>query len=676
MKAIILAGGFGTRLGSISLDVPKPMIPIAGIPFLEHQIKFLKEQGIIEIILAVHHMANKIKSYFGTGHRWGVNITYSEEETPLGTAGAVKKAERYVDDTFLVLNGDSYSQINLQNFLDFHRSKRSSFSIALGKSKDSIHYRSVVIQGDRITEFAEKKDPAGGLINSGIYLFEPIIFNYIEKEKKTSLENEVFPKIAREGILWGYKHEGYFIDIGRPETYKKFKEDVLRTLFLSGQDKVRDAMKKISKNGIDLILITDSNYKLLGVVNDRILKEFILKGGNVNDYLEDAMIRDPLTAKNTDSREIILEILNAGTNRLPILDEHGRVVDVEFKLDEVKTESFPIIRGKSPMRISFGGGGTDLPVFFKKYGGAVISSTIDKYCYGTIVKRADLRIIINSDLEGEVVIGSINDINYNGNLDLVKAVIKIMKPSFGFELYLYNDIPPGRGLGSSSSLAVLIISLISSLQQVKYDDYKIAEIAFKAEREELKIEGGWQDQYAAIIGGFNYMEFDKDKSLVYPIRIKEEIIHELNEHLLLCYIGNARDRVFQNENRENPIINDEKSVSESLNRLKEIALEIKDALLTNEINKIGPLLHESWLKKRGLSKIISNQKIDYLYDMGIKNGAIGGKLIGAGGGGYILFFCPPTKRNQLTKALKESGGEITNFNFEFGGTKTWIVKNG
>jgi len=156
MKAIILAGGFGTRLKEILKDTPKPMALVLGKPFLEHQIRFLKEQGITDIIIAVHHMSDKIKSYFGNGLRFGVDITYSEEETPLGTAGAIKKAQKYLDDTFLVINGDSYSDIDLSKLLEFHKSKNSKFTLALTKTKEAEHYGSIILDGSKILDFREK----------------------------------------------------------------------------------------------------------------------------------------------------------------------------------------------------------------------------------------------------------------------------------------------------------------------------------------------------------------------------------------------------------------------------------------------------------------------------------------------------------------------------------------
>lgn len=675
MKAIILAGGFGTRLREIAPDVPKPMVMIAGKPFLEHQILLLKEQNITEIILALHYRADSIKTYFGNGGWWGVNLTYSEEEVPLGTAGAIKKAEKYIDDTFIVMNGDSYSDIDIAKVIDFHKSKRSNFTMVLSKSNNPEHYGNVVLKDNKIIDFAEKKSDGGAIINNGIYVFEPKIFDYIEPEKNVSLEHEVFPKLAKEGLLYGYLHEGYFMDIGRPETYKKFKEDVLNTLMLRENNSVKEAMQKITKSGIDLILVTDEQKKLLGVLNDKIIKRFILSGGSIEDSAVKAMIRDPVTAKAGEDKGKINDILLTSTRRLPILDELGRVVDVEFRVEKIKPESFPVIRGKAPLRISFAGGGTDLPNFFEKYGGVVISATIDKYCHASIAKRADSKIIINSDLEEEIIINSKKDLTYDGKLDLVKAIIKMMNPEFGFELYIHNDIPPGRGLGSSASLSVLIISLISYLEGIKHDDHRIAELAYKVEREELKIKGGWQDQYAAITGGFNFMEFNGDKILIYPLRIKEEIINELNNRFILCYVGRPHSSGEIHKNIEQSFTINQETIVTNLSELKKIAVEIKECLLTNDLDRIGQLLHESWENKRKIDKSVSNETIDKIYEMGIKNGAVGGKLLGAGGGGYILFFCMPQKRNSLTRALQKNGYEMLNFNFDFKGTQLWQAKN-
>lgn len=675
MKAIILAGGFGTRLKEVIRDVPKPMAMIAGKPFLEHQIHTLKEQDITDIILAVHYMPEKIKSYFGDGRRFGVDITYSEEEIPLGTAGAIKRAERYIDDTFFVLNGDSYSKINLEKFLDFHKAKRSTATISLTKIKDSSQYGSVILKENKISNFNEKTELGEGLINSGVYIFEPIIFDSINADKQISLEKEIFPKLVQENKLYGYVYDDYFMDIGRPETYFQFRKDILEDLVMHPEDTVRGAMNKISQNGIDFILINNKQQKFFGVANNRILKEYLLKGGNLEDELKIAAIHDPIIAKTDDEECKISELLMSGINHLPIIDQEGRVTDVKFRVEDIKSEVFPVIRGKAPLRISFAGGGTDVAHFFEKYGGVVINATIDKYCHATIMKRADSKIIINSDMKTEETILDCNKkLIYDGKFDIIKSVVNILKPGCGFEINFHNDIPPGRGLGSSASFAVLLIKILSELKGMKYGDDKIADIAYKVEHEELGIKGGWQDQYAAVTGGFNWMEFNGDKTLIYPLRLKEEVIEELNSRLLLCYVGAEHFSGDLHKKQEKSFLEDENAVANRLNNLKRIAIDIKDCLLLNNPEKIGTFLHESWMNKKSVTKEISNKKIDELYETGITNGADGGKLLGAGGGGYILFSYSPKKRNTLVKALEDKEGEILNFNFEFKGTRTWTVK--
>jgi D-glycero-alpha-D-manno-heptose-7-phosphate kinase len=463
------------------------------------------------------------------------------------------------------------------------------------------------------------------------------------------------------------------MDIGRPETYEKFKKDVLKTLLLNENDNIQRAMKKISKSRIDLILIIDEQEKLLGILNDRIIKNYLMNGGSIYDSVDKAMVRDFLSAKTTDQPEKIRHILEYSTNRLPILDEQGRIKAIEFRTDRLKKEAFPIIHGKTPFRITFAGGGTDLPYFFEKHGGVTINATIDKHCHATIIKRADRKIIIDSDTtpELDVVVDSIDSLEYNGKLDLIKAAIKLMEPDFGFDLYLYNDVPPGNGLGSSASLAVLIISLLNYLQRTGYDDYKIAEIAHKAERKELNIKGGWQDQYAAVTGGFSFMEFNKDKTLVYPIKLKQELINELNHCLFLCNVGNSRFSGDAHKIQEECFQQNQEEIAKNLNELKEIAINIKECLLKKELNKIGELLHESWEKKKSLSNCISNPVIDSLYDLGLRNGALGGKLLGAGGSGYILFFVPTKKRNKFIKTLRKNNIQILDFNFDSNGTQIW-----
>mgnify|MGYP001620043355 FL=1 len=233
MKAVILAGGFGKRLRIALGETPKPMAPIAGKPFLEHQIRLLKEQGITEIVLCVYHMADKIKSYFDDGKKLGVEITYSDEETPMGTGGAIKKAEKYLkNDTFLVLNGDTYSQVNIKDLKEFHDSKGGLGTMCLTKANNALVSGNVVVKDDKVISFAEKEDIGAELINSGVYIFSPDIFKYIPENKNVSLERETFVQLTNQKLLNGYQYKGYFIDIGLPETYYQFKNDVLNLLYI------------------------------------------------------------------------------------------------------------------------------------------------------------------------------------------------------------------------------------------------------------------------------------------------------------------------------------------------------------------------------------------------------------------------------------------------------------
>ncbi|MEK6889149.1 MAG: sugar phosphate nucleotidyltransferase [Nanoarchaeota archaeon] len=676
-KALILCGGLGTRLKETVSDLPKSMAPVAGRPFLEYQIKFLKAQGITDIILCVSHMSEKIKSYFGSGIRLGVDITYSEEQTPLGTAGAIKNAENYLDDTFIVLNGDSYSQINILDLIEFHKMKRALCTLSLAESLEAQFYGSAVMDGNKIVGFSEKStNPKAELVSRGIYVMEPAMLDHIPKDKKSSLENEIFPSLVEKSMLNGILLKGYFADIGRPESYKAFKEKVLTTLALGQNNTIKDALKIIHGGEINLIMILDNERKLAGVLTDRIIKSFLLSGGNMADPVSRAMRFPSRIAKSTDSKDSINEILLSGVNSLPILDELGRVVDVQFRQESFEDIKFPVLRGKAPLRISFSGGGTDIPYFFEKYGGSVISVTINKYCYATIVKRADKKIIIDSDLTSrkDVVVSSIKDITYDGNFDIIKAIIKILKPNFGFELYIHNDIPPGRGLGSSASLSSLVIRMLSNLMSRNYTDYEIAELAYKVEREELGIKGGWQDQYATVTGGFNFMDFSKEKTIIYPLRLKEHVINELDSRLLLCYVGKSHNSGEVHESQEKSFTENEEEKSKSLQNIKEIAIKMRDSLLMDKLEDFGELLHTSWEIKNSLSDKISNSRINELYNIGIKNGAQGGKLLGAGNGGYILFFYDPKMRNKLKKSLEECGAEITDFSFEFEGIKIWESK--
>jgi len=226
MLAIILAGGLGTRLRKILNDQPKPMAPVAGRPFLEYLILQLRQRGLTDIVLCIGYLGEQVKRYFRDGSKWGVSISYSEEKKPLGTAGAVKLAEKLVqEENFLVMNGDSFLDIDLNKLIDYHLGERALATIALAEVGDPTRYGAVEInEKGEIKSFVEKGECSESkLVNGGVYVFNKEIFNYIP-EGKTSLEKEVFPKLVGKRF-YGMPVKGFFIDIGVPEDYKRLQND-------------------------------------------------------------------------------------------------------------------------------------------------------------------------------------------------------------------------------------------------------------------------------------------------------------------------------------------------------------------------------------------------------------------------------------------------------------------
>jgi len=235
LKALILAGGFGTRLRSTLSDRPKPMALVLGKPFLEYLIRFLRRQGVNKIVLCLHFLANQIMEYFGDGSRFGVSIEYSVEDEPLGTAGAIKNAEEHLEDTFYVLNGDTYLEIDLKNLLKYHRAKRGIATMSLVKVQNNERYGSVKMHEDgRVADFLEKapiKSGGEGYINAGVHIFERRILNYVAGGVEVSLEREVFPELVkRREPIYGYVTNGYFIDIGTLDDYLRFQNEILRAI--------------------------------------------------------------------------------------------------------------------------------------------------------------------------------------------------------------------------------------------------------------------------------------------------------------------------------------------------------------------------------------------------------------------------------------------------------------
>lgn len=231
MQAVVLAGGLGTRLRPVLGDVPKPMAPLSGRPFLEYQLLYLKHAGITEVVLCVGYRAEVIEEYFGDGTRYGLKIVYSTEAAPLGTGGAIKLAAPLLRDSFFVLNGDSYAELDYRELERFQREHHALATLGLTRSDDARAYGSVVATQDgRVTAFREKAEQGGGAaayISAGVYRFERAVLDFIPAKKAVSLETQTFPTMLTQGArLFGMAFEGYFIDIGTPAMYAQFEQDV------------------------------------------------------------------------------------------------------------------------------------------------------------------------------------------------------------------------------------------------------------------------------------------------------------------------------------------------------------------------------------------------------------------------------------------------------------------
>ncbi len=335
-----------------------------------------------------------------------------------------------------------------------------------------------------------------------------------------------------------------------------------------------------------------------------------------------------------------------------------------------------LIRAKAPLRISFSGGGTDVPPYPEKEGGCVLSATINRFAYGTLRPRNDKKINIESlDFGISAQYSSASEIPYDGNLDLVKAAIKNLGAAgdMGFDLFLHSDAPPGTGLGSSSTLMVALVGLLKEYRQLPLTDYEIAQLAYVIERKELGIAGGLQDQYAATFGGFNFIEFLGDRVIVAPLRLQADVINELEYSLLLCYTGRTRVGGEIIEDQVARYARGEQETLDGMRRLKELAVDMKNALLRREFTRFGNMLHLAWEAKKLNSTKISNPEIERLYDAARETGALGGKLTGAGGGGYLLLFCRYDRKHKVAEKMQEMGCTIADFSFSREGVQTWRV---
>jgi D-glycero-alpha-D-manno-heptose-7-phosphate kinase len=445
-----------------------------------------------------------------------------------------------------------------------------------------------------------------------------------------------------------------------------------RTLVtIAETETIEEAFRRLNLNMLGILFAQDSGGRVVGAVTDGDIRRKLLDGVSLRDQVATCVNRNFVWAKAGAPREQILKLLDQRVHVVPILDPEQRLVDVFSRdLFNLNEESEVFARARSPVRISFSGGGTDLTHYFVDNGGAVINATIAMYAHATLRRRSDSRIKIYShDFRCTVEAENLTALGSSGELALIKSVIRLIKPTYGFELDVSADFPVGSGLGGSAVVSSAIIGCFNEFRSDQWDRHEIAEMAFQAERLMLNIPGGWQDQYATVFGGFNHMEFSSEQNTIVPLRLDPNIIAELEESLVLCYTGSNHD--------SGEVHRDQKAQHQSGDavaaaaRQKEVTREIRHHLLRGRLLDCGRLIDEAWHAKRKLSSKISSTELDAIYDHAKANGAVGGKLLGAGGGGYFIFFIRPFERYPLITALESKGLRCSRITFEEIGLRTW-----
>lgn len=339
-----------------------------------------------------------------------------------------------------------------------------------------------------------------------------------------------------------------------------------------------------------------------------------------------------------------------------------------------------MFRSKAPLRLGLAGGGTDVNPYAATYGGAVLNATINLYAHASVelleghvivlhdldnneVRRYELQQQLPTDTPFALAAGVYNRIQKNYGL-----------PITGFSLSTSVDVPIGSGLGTSSTLVVAIIGAFAEMLQLPLGEYDIAKLAYNIERNDLGFAGGHQDQYAATFGGINFMEFlEHDQVVVNPLRIRREVLQEFENNIVLYYTGHARQSGKIIEAQQANVFSNQQSSVTAMHQLKTQAQHMKEALLKGRLQDMGELFDFGFEQKRKMADGISNEHIEEIYTAAKASGAAGGKISGAGGGGFMFFYCPGNARFRVIETLNSFDGKVWNFNFTEEGLQSWTI---
>jgi D-glycero-alpha-D-manno-heptose-7-phosphate kinase len=335
-----------------------------------------------------------------------------------------------------------------------------------------------------------------------------------------------------------------------------------------------------------------------------------------------------------------------------------------------------LLIARAPVRISFGGGGTDLPAYYTQFGGAVLSTAINRYIYTFISQGVtDALQIISSDFRMFYRHQAGEGMAADGELGLAKAVLSEFNQLQGVDVFLASQIPPGTGLGGSGAVAVSMITALAAWQGRAMTHQAIAEMACDITINKLRLPSGKQDEFGSAMGGLNQIVFTADRTTVVPVDIPPSTLATLQHRIMLFYTGKSRDSEKILRNQSDASREHNPATLERMHRIKELGQEMLAALEAGKLNDFADLLHQSWLQKRGVTRDVTNDAIDHAYDTARGQGALGGKITGAGGGGFLMLYCPEDKQDAVTRSLHALHLRRMDFCFDFEGAQVLLHNN-
>ncbi len=465
-------------------------------------------------------------------------------------------------------------------------------------------------------------------------------------------------------------------------------KDIIKLISFKEREKISKVIQVFNKtapltDSKGFGVVVNKSKKCIGVITDGDIRRILNRTGK-NLTIKNVYNKKFSFAKESSSKTAILQIFEKLINNknyhlsLPVLDENKKVVDIMNYNDFLINDKKPrCIRVKIPARISFVGGGTDFSEYLIKNKSYILSAAIQKYLTVSLYPRNDSKIVIKNFTNNKnLSFNNQYDLKRNKKNDLVVNLLKNKKINTGFDLEIFSDFEPKTGLGGSSILSLAILKVLSLLKNNEdTDDFDLINEAYKIERLDSKIKGGWQDYLASISGGFNWIDLFQSEFFINRLRVEKKTQLELENNLILIKIGKRKN---SSKIQEKKILSFKKNPSAKVNNFKKIrslSIDMKNSLINGQLSKFGELMDRSWSFKKKLNPKSSNKKLNNLYKTARENGVLGGKILGAGQSGYLLIYVDSKyQTNLLAKLRKKSSKlEFERVSFSSDGLKYWKI---